>query len=62
MIGSDAQADTYVEGVNGAAEIKVVGFDSNDTIDSLLWNDLTTSVNEETGAVESVMQMVSVLR
>ena len=34
LIGSDTEADTYVvEGGNGAAEIKVDGFDSNDTID-----------------------------
>ena len=47
LIGSDTQADTYVvEGGNGAAEIKVVGFDSNDTIDlSSFGDDLTTSVN-----------------
>ena len=42
-----------VEGGDGAAEIKVVGFDASDTIDlSSFGDDLTTSVNEETGAVE----------
>ena len=54
LIGSESGSDTYVvEGGDGAAEIKVVGFDASDTIDlSAFGDDLTTSVNEETGAVE----------
>ena len=54
LIGSDTEADTYVvEGGDAAAEILVVGFDANDTIDlSAFGDDLTTSVNEDTGAVE----------
>ena len=47
LIGSDAQADTYVvTGGGDAAQIKVVGFDANDTIDlTSFGDDLTTSVN-----------------
>ena len=54
LIGSDAESDTYVvEGGDAAAEIKVVGFDASDTLDlSAFGDDLTASVNEDTGAVE----------
>jgi len=54
LIGSETEADTYVvTSDGGAAEILVDGFDSNDTLDlSAFGDDLTTSVNEETGAVE----------
>ena len=47
LIGSDTEADTYVvTGDGDAAQIKVVGFDSNDTIDlTSFGDDLTTSVN-----------------
>ena len=54
LIGSETEADTYVvTSDGGAAEILVDGFDSNDTLDlSAFGDDLTASVNEETGAVE----------
>ena len=47
LIGSDAEADTYVvTGDGDAAQIKVVGFDASDTIDlTSFGDDLTTSVN-----------------
>ena len=47
LIGSDTGSDTYVvTGDGDAAEIKVVGFDANDTIDlTSFGDDLTTSVN-----------------
>ena len=47
--------DKYVVNADAddSAEIMLVGFDSNDTLDlSAFGDDLTTSVNEETGAVE----------
>ena len=47
LIGSDTNADTYVvTGGDAAAQIKVVGFDANDTIDLTDFGEnLTTSVN-----------------
>ena len=47
LIGSDTEADTYVvTGDGDAAQIKVVGFDADDTIDlTSFGDDLTTSVN-----------------
>ena len=48
LIGSDTEADTYVVegGGSDGAQIKVVGFDANDTIDlTAFGDDLTTTVN-----------------
>ena len=46
LIGSDTESDTYVVTGDGAAQIKVVGFDASDTIDlTSFGDDLTTSVN-----------------
>ena len=47
LIGSDTEADKYVvTGDGDAAQIKVVGFDSDDTIDlTSFGDDLTTTVN-----------------
>jgi hypothetical protein len=59
LIGSDSESDTYV--VTGSlsdasAEVKVVGFDSDDTIDvsgfAGVDEELTATINEDTGAVE----------
>ena len=54
LIGSDGM-DTYVvEGGAVAAEMKVVGFDANDTIDlTAFGDDLTAAVNEDTGCSRS---------